>query len=632
MKFGFVKCGAYTPKINVADVEYNAQNIKQGITNAKKEGVELLVFPELCLTGCSCGDLFYSQVLLDGAKKALRDIALFCSDYNGVVLLGLPIKHLNNIYNTCAVINSGKVLAFVVNNCVNNSGYINFGRFATLQNPDQVDFYGEKVILATNVIFKDSLEERFSFGIDFYSGITSVYQKSVLDALNGATIIACLGGANQTVGKREYDLRVINDLSSRAVCGLVYAECGEGETTQDMAFAGHNVISENGKTLKESKLWSTGLIATDIDLDGILYNRSKAFNNAPICQQNYQIVSFNANTQNEKLKREFLQYPFLPSDISEMPERARLILDIQSEGLKKRISHTHAGCVVLGLSGGLDSTLAIIVAVMAMKKLGRPCKDVVAVTMPCFGTTGRTLNNSIKLAKALGATLKKVDITKSVLRHLKDIKHNGELNVTYENAQARERTQVLMDIANMSNGLVVGTGDLSELALGWATYNGDHMSMYGVNGALPKTLIRHVVTEYAKLSKPKLKAVLFDILDTPVSPELLPAKEGEISQKTEDIVGPYTLHDFYLYNMIARGWSPKKIYFVAKNTFKGVYDEATILKWLKTFIRRFFTQQFKRSCLPDGIKVGSVGLSPRSEWKMPSDAVSSIWLKELENL
>ena len=408
---------------------------------------------------------------------------------------------------------------------------------------------------------------------------------------------------------------------------------GEGESTTDLVFAGHNIIAENGNVLATSKLFENGMTVADIDVGFIDYERSKIFNrHLETAREEYKIIAFDGLKSSENFARVFDKTPFLPTENNALSSRAELILSIQAEGLKKRVKHTSAKSLVIGLSGGLDSTLAILVAVTAMKKLGRNLKDVVAVTMPCFGTTSRTYENTIKLAKSLGVTLKKVDITKSVLRHLKDIKHGGNPDVTYENAQARERTQVLMDIANMTGGLVVGTGDLSELALGWATYNGDHMSMYGVNSSVPKTLVRHIVKYYADSSRGKLKAVLYDILDTPVSPELLPPTDGEIAQKTEDIVGPYILHDFFLHCLIRRGYSPKKIYFVAVNTFKGEFDCATIKKWLQIFIRRFFSQQYKRSCVPDGVKIGSVALSPRGDWRMPSDASCSLWLKEISEL
>ncbi len=630
MKYGFAKIGAFTPNVQVADVEFNANSVKQGINQAKKNGVELICFPELCLSSCSCQDLFYTDALLSACRNVLRELALYTSDYQGVALVGLPFKHLGKIYNVCAVLSSGKVVAFVPKGDAQTYSDINKGIFNNYVGSQTfVDFFGEKVIFSNKIIFKDSQNEKFTFGVCFGSDITNLTNNVKSLTQNGANILAVLGASPIVVGKESCDKTLASALSKQLNCAICYCESGEGETTSDYVFAGVNGIFELGKKLATSKPFTTGLVSTEIDLDNIDYKRAKRLTDT---DSDFAEVIVNANSDKENLSRSFAKLPFLPENGQEITSRANLILDIQSEGLKKRIAHTRANNVVIGLSGGLDSTLAILVCVSAIKKLNRSVKDVVAVTMPCFGTTGRTFKNTVQLAKALGVTLKKVDIAKAVTRHLKDIKHQGNLDVTYENAQARERTQVLMDIANMNNGIVVGTGDLSELALGWATYNGDHMSMYAVNGALPKTLIRYLVNEYAKASKPKLKSVLLDILDTPVSPELLPAKEGKISQKTEDIVGPYELHDFFLYNMIGRGWSPKKIYFVAKQTFNGEYDDGVILKWLKTFTRRFFIQQFKRSCLPDGVKIGSIGLSPRAEWKMPSDAVSAVWLKQLDNL
>lgn len=631
MKFGYVKIGAYTPKVQVADVEHNANNVIEAIEMAKRREVELLVFPELVLTGATCGDLFYNETLLSGAKQCLKKVVEVTKNYVGAVIVGLPMQINGNIYNVAAVLNRGKVIGLVPKTLVSLREDVNRGRFSSAPNViSDIKLFGYDVTFGSNLIFKEEENSDFSFAVEFGSELHSSFSPSTILANRGANVIACLGASPMTVGKTQFDLQTIKAHSLKINSAYVYAEAGEGETTSDMVFGGHNVISECGKILSNSNPFSVGLTINDVDTQYIKYQRSKSGEMLSNFSCEYKEILFSGYTQSENIDREYEKYPFLPDKLEEMPSRAQLILDIQAEALKKRISHTRSSTVVLGLSGGLDSTLAIIVAVNAMKALSRSPKDVVAVTMPCFGTTGRTFNNSVKLAKALGTTLKKIDIAKSVTRHLKDIKHNGQPDVTFENAQARERTQVLMDVANMTNGLVIGTGDLSELALGWSTYNGDHMSMYAVNGALPKTLIRHIVECYANKSKTKLKSVLLDILDTPVSPELLPANKGEISQKTEDIVGPYALHDFFLYNMIRRGFTPEKILFTAKRAFKDEYDSATILKWLKTFIRRFFIQQFKRTCQPDGIKIGSVGLGSRGEWSMPADAVSKLWLDKLE--
>ncbi len=629
MKFGFVKVGAFTPEIKVADTCFNAEKIIDGITEAKANGLEVLVFPELCISGSTCGDLFYTDVLLENCKKALLKIASAVEDM--LVLVGLPISKNGLIYNAVAVLNKGKVIAFAPK--TNPLGYGEFSDarwFSTLTENTTIDFNGDSVPFGEKIILASDSVENFKVGVEIGTDLYQPVPVSSSHAINGAYIIANPSAICEIIGRAEFRRSTIKNQSSALSVGYVTANCGNGESTTDLVFGGHNLIAENGKILAESKPFTTGLVCSEIDLDALAFARSKRFKGLK-ADENYITVPFSANSDAE-LTRTYKKTPFMPSD-GELNDRAEYILNMQAEGLKKRISHAYANCVVLGLSGGLDSTLAILVAVTAMKKLNRPLTDVIAVTMPCFGTTSRTYENTIKLAKALGVTLKKVDITKSVTRHLKDIGHDlTTLDVTYENAQARERTQVIMDIANMNNGLVVGTGDLSEMALGWATYNGDHMSMYGVNCSVPKTLVRHIVTAYTGKTRGKLKAVLLDILDTPVSPELLPAENGEISQKTEDIVGPYILHDFFLYHFIRNGLSPDKIYYIAKRTFSGDFKDETILKWLKIFFRRFFIQQFKRSCVPDGVKVGSVALSPRGDWKMPSDATFKLWLDNLENL
>ena len=634
MKYGFVKVATCSPQIRVADVKFNTEQIINAIDNAVNLGVEVIVFPELSITGVTCGDLYFSSVLTDGAKSALNDIAKSTLGKKILAFIGLPIKNGNLIYNVTAAVNDGKVLAFIPKTAIYSHGELCDGRyFSVLEEDTVIEFFGKEVPFGKNLIFKDIDNADFTVAAEIGADLFAPVSPSTSHALAGANIIVNPSATAATVGKEEYLISTILSQSQKTVCGYLTACAGSGESTTDMVFGGLNVIVENGKLLAKNSLFEGGLTVTEVDLSFVAFERSKVYNSCSFKAIKYIEIPFSANTDGENLTRIYEKTPFVPREEAERGERADLILSIQAEGLKKRIDHAHAGSAVLGLSGGLDSTLAILVAVTAMKKLNRPLKDVVAVTMPCFGTTSRTYLNTIKLSKALGVTLKKVDITKSVTRHLKDIKHeDGKFDVTFENAQARERTQVLMDIANMTGGLVVGTGDLSEMALGWATYNGDHMSMYGVNCTVPKTLVRHVVESYAKKSRGTLKAVLNDILDTPVSPELLPAENDAISQKTEDIVGPYILHDFFLYNLIRRGYSPKKLYFVATKTFKGDFKEETISKWLKIFFRRFFIQQFKRSCVPDGVKVGTVGLSPRGDYKMPSDAVSALWLDELEEI
>lgn len=632
MKFGFVKVACFSPELKVADVDYNADKIIESIFNAKKEQAELIVFPELSLTGATCGDLFTTEVLLSGAISGLKKIVKSTEGLSSLVFVGMPYKYGNSLYNVAVVINDGKVIGVVPKTVIKANGENSDARYFEECPYDNltVSIFGEEVPFGNKIIFKEKENSSFTVSAEIGGDLSSPLSPSVYHALNGANVIVNLASSPAIVGKAEYINGVVKAQSSKAVCAYVYADAGSGESTTDCVYGGQRVVAENGAVIIDSGIFNGDKSVAEIDVGFIESERIKRYK-GEVRADGYQSVRFTASMDGV-LTRVFDKTPFVPAD-KDINNRAKTILDIQSEGLKKRLTHSRANTLVLGLSGGLDSTLAILVAVTAVKKLGRTTKDVVAVTMPCFGTTSRTFTNTIKLAKALGVTLKKVDISKAVTRHLKDIKHqDGVYDVTFENAQARERTQVLMDISNMTGGLVVGTGDLSELALGWATYNGDHMSMYGVNCSVPKTLVRHIVEWYAAQSKGKLKAVLSDILDTPVSPELLPAENDDIAQKTEDIVGPYILHDFYLYNMIRKGYSPKKIYYLACHTFNGDFKEQTILKWLKTFVRRFFNQQFKRSCVPDGVKVGTVALSPRGDWKMPSDAVSELWLKELEEI
>lgn len=636
MKFGFVKVAAVTPKINVADVEYNVKSIKESIKEANDLNAELMVFPELCVTGYTSGDLFYSEVLLKSAIDGIKEIAEFSAGIKSLIFVGLPFKKDGRLYNVAAAISGGKILGLIPKTFIPNYNEFYEKRYFNVFKGGIcfVDLGfggGENVPFGTEIIFSDKTNKDFKVAAEICEDLWTATPPSVSHAVNGATVIVNLSCSDETIGKAEYRKDLVKMHSAKLTCGYVYADAGEGESTTDMVFAGHNVIAENGTVLNESELFKGGVTVAEIDVSFINYERSKTFNYDFGNKKEYLSVGFDAD-RGYLPERKYQRTPFVPEDDSAVYSRAELIISMQAEGLKKRIAATGAKTAVVGLSGGLDSTLAAIATVTAFKKLGKNLKDIIAVTMPCFGTTSRTFDNSVKLAKALQVTLKKVDITKSVLRHLKDIGHDiKNTDTTYENAQARERTQVLMDIANKTGGLVVGTGDLSELALGWATYNGDHMSMYGVNCSVPKTLVRHIVQYYAAKSRGKLKAVLTDILDTPVSPELLPPEEGEISQKTEDIVGPYVLHDFFLYNMIRKGFSPSKVYYIAKRTFDGEFDGQTIYKWLNIFIKRFFGQQFKRSCIPDGVKVGSVTLSPRGDWRMPSDACAKEWLKELKD-
>ncbi len=592
MKNGFIRVATFTPKIKVADVEYNSEQIKNAIDLADSKGVQVLTFPELSITGSTCDRLIYMDTLLEGAKKALRKIVQTTRNKKMIVFVGLPIKVDGEILNSAAAVCDGKVLGFVpLNNCADA----------------YVDFYGEQILVSENLLFCEKENEKFNVGVE----------------MEGARIVVDLSANPEYSGQIEKRRKLVRERSFN--CVYCYANAGDGESTTDYVFSGHSLIAENGEILAQTIPFENGLLLCDVDLDYVDSERCKNASDF-YDDSDFVKVSFSAYREN-KLERIYDKTPFIIKGEEE------LLLNIQANGLKKRLEHVNAKTAVIGLSGGLDSTLAILVAVRAMKLLGKPTTDVLAYTMPCFGTTSRTLDNSIKLAKALGVSIKKVDITKSVKSHLKDLNHPLDVHdAAYENAQARERTQLLMDFANMYNGVVVGTGDLSELALGWATYNGDHMSNYAVNASIPKTLVRHLVEYYASISRIKLRSVLLDILDTPVSPELLPAVESKISQKTEDLVGPYVLHDFFLYHIIYRNSTPKKTYDIACKTFEGEFDKETVLKWLKTFVRRFFAMQFKRSCMPDGVKATKISFSPRGGLSMPSDAVSKLWLEELENI
>ncbi len=635
MNFGYVKTCAATPKVRVADVEFNKLGILRAVSEARENGAALLVLPELCLTGYTCGDLFYSDVLLNGARRALAEIAAATKESDLLFFVGLPLKKDGLIYNCAAALNRGKVLAFVPKTYIPNYWEFYEKRYFASCPAENgvVSFGGEDVAFGKKVIFQAQGFENFTVSAEICEDLWAVTPPSSQHALAGANIVVNLSCSDETVGKSEYRRSLVSSHSAKIVAGYVYADSGDGESSTDMVFAGDNLIAENGKILQAGELFHNGALYAQIDVDYIAYERSRLYNHNYAPQSGYVKIPFSYDDSISVLTRSYPKTPFVPTDKNELSSRAELILTMQAAGLKKRIEHVRAKTVVIGLSGGLDSTLALLVAVRAMKACGRDNKDILGVTMPCFGTTSRTLDNTVKLARALKITLKKINISKAVERHLKDISHPLDLyDAAYENAQARERTQVIMDIANSTGGLVVGTGDLSELALGWATYNGDHMSMYGVNASVPKTLVRYLVEHTAMISPGKLKTVLMNILATPVSPELLPAENGEISQKTEELVGPYILHDFFLYYLLRAGFPPRKVYAVAVKTFNGDFTPKTIYKWLETFIRRFFSQQFKRSCLPDGVKIGSVSLSPRGDWRMPSDAQAALWLRELEEI
>ena len=634
MKFGFIKVGAFTPQVHLGNPMRNAEEMIKAAENAAKNKVKLLVFPELSLTGYTLGDLFYQDTLLDAAVDALKKILCDTSGLDMLIFVGMPLRIDGLIYNTAVAIKNGKILGVIPKTFLPsyNEFYEKRHFAAAPQGLSSVTLCGFDVPFGTDLIFRAQGMPGFSVAAEICEDAWSAEPPATRHALAGATIIVNLSCSDETIGKAEYRRQLVKSSSARLLCGYIYCDSGYGESTQDMVYAGHNLIAENGRILNESPLFSDGLILSEIDVSFMLFERSKIFN-YNFSKTPHTVIEFDTEQIDTPLSRTFSRYPFVPENQKELSDRAAMILNMQAQGLRRRIEHTHAKSLVIGLSGGLDSTLALIVAAKAMDLCHREHQDIIAVTMPCFGTTSRTYQNAVQLARAYGVSLREINIRAAVLQHFSDIGHDSEnLDVTYENSQARERTQVLMDIANQSGGLVIGTGDLSELALGWATYNGDHMSMYGVNAGVPKTLVRHLVEYTAHHSDDGVKSVLLDVLATPVSPELLPAQDGEISQKTEDIVGPYVLHDFFLYQLVRQGFSPKKIFMLAKYAFENQFDEETIYHWLSVFIKRFFAQQFKRSCLPDGVKIGSVTLSPRGDWRMPSDVQSTLWLKELDEL
>ena len=640
MRDGFISVAAGTPKIRVADCRYNAEQIFTLMREADKQGVKVLVLPELCLTGYTCGDLFLQDTLLQGAEEGLQTILEATRNLDIVTALGLPVwdKWDNKLYNCAAVIQKGEILGLVPKSYLPNYGEFYEQRwFASGSGVEHgIELCGQHVSLCVNQTFACDTMPNLVIGVEICEDLWAPAPPSVELARKGATVILNLSASNELVGKADYRRSLVTGQSARLMCGYVYADAGEGESTTDVVFTGHNLIAENGTLLAERR-FATGLTVSEIDVDRLIHDRRRT-NTFTFGKEPPEIwrCSFTLPVEETHLTRYVSPSPFVPEDAAGRAERCEEILRIASLGLKKRLEHTGAKTAVVGLSGGLDSTLALLITALAMGMLNRPASDIVAVTMPCFGTTARTRSNAELLAERMGATLKVVDISQAVRRHFADIGQSMENHdVTFENGQARERTQVLMDIANQTGGLVIGTGDLSELALGWCTYNGDHMSNYAVNASIPKTLVRHLVAYLARDNAKKDQAlhdVLEDILDTPVSPELLPAVQGEISQRTEDLVGPYELHDFFLYYMLRWGFPPRKIYRLAVYALGKTYSRDVILKWLKTFYRRFFSQQFKRSCLPDGPKVGSAALSPRGDWRMPSDASAALWMAELETL
>ena len=635
MKDGLIKVAAATPEIRVADCAYNAQKILDLCREAQQQGVQVLGFPELCLTGSTCGDLFLHEVLLDGAKQQLLRIADETAEMDMLIFIGLPVRVGSTLYNAAAVLHKGTILGMIPKRTLSNFGTSAELRHFTAADDDteeEMIWDQQEFWLDPNQLFQCDDLPAFTVGAELGDDLFGIHAPSGDAAQAGASIILNLSASNTLIGKAAYRRDTVRMQSGRALCGYVYCNAGKGESNTDLVFSGQRVIAENGELLAEAPLFTTGLTVSEIDVKRMDYERRRA-NTFVRDDLGFGVVPFAMELRETILTRSIAQSPFIPEDKDELAQRCEEILMMQSSALAGRIRHTHAKTAVVGLSGGLDSALALVVTVHAFDLLGRDRKDIISITMPCFGTTSRTKNNALTLAEAYGTSCREIAIGDSVKQHFLDIGHDiGDHTVTFENAQARERTQVLMDIANKSGGLVIGTGDLSELALGWATYNGDHMSMYGVNGSIPKTLVRHLTAYEAQREGGEAGRVLLDVLATPVSPELLPPKDGEISQKTEELVGPYELHDFYLYYFIRFGMEPRKIYRLAKHAFAGVYDDATIKKWLTTFVRRFFMQQFKRTCLPDGPKVGSVSLSPRGDWSMPSDAVSALWMEQCEDL
>ena len=643
--YGFIRVGSALPKCKLADCIYNTEELIQILQQANEKQIQILVFPELSITAYTCGDLFFQHSLLEYAEKGLNDIIKASQNIDVFAVVGTPVVIDNQLFNCAVAIYKGNILGVVPKSYLPNYSEFQEKRWfspAKQLLSSEIVLCGQKIPVGTDLIFKAEQIPYCKIGIEICEDLWSVIPPSSYQALSGATILLNPSASNELASKYDYRKQLISQQSSRCIAVYVYSSSGVGESTQDMVFSGHGLIYENGTLLKESERFikETQLIYADVDLELLQNDRMKntTFSENQYCHTAFREITFSMKPQTniEELQRIVKPHPFIPENNEYLDKRCQDIFNIQVAGLARRIEHTKAKSVVVGISGGLDSTLALLVSVKACDYLGISAKHVIGITMPGFGTTDRTYQNALSLMEALGIQTREISIQKVALQHFEDIGHDASIHdVTYENTQARERTQILMDIANKENGFVVGTGDLSELALGWATYNGDHMSMYGVNAGVPKTLIRVLVrwiAEYGSLSQ-KANEILLDVLDTPVSPELLPPDEkGNINQKTEEIVGPYELHDFFLYYVVRFGFSPSKILFLAEYAFKGEYERETLLKWLKNFYHRFFMQQFKRSCMPDGPKVGTISLSPRGDWRMPSDAFNHVWMEEVNKL
>ena len=636
-EYGYVKVGASTLELKVSDTIYNVQMIKKQIDEAVNKNIQIISFPELSITGYTCGDLFNQDILIDKSYEGLKDLVDYSKDKMIVIIVGSPIKCENKLYNCAVVINNGKILGIVPKTYIPNYNEFYEMRWFKSSNDlkiKEINLFNEFVPIGVDLVFTSKLDDELKFGVEICEDVWSLYPKSNDYASSGASIIFNLSASNETIGKYDFRKELIKMQSIKTISGYVYSSSGINESSTDLLFSGSSLIYENGKLLSENNRFdfNSNLIYSDIDIKRLVNDRRKNTSFISNTDKEYRNIYF-TTSKNNLISRKYSKYPFVPSNEDKREERCKEIINIQSSALAKRLKHTNIKKCVIGVSGGLDSTLAFLVIKKAFEKLKIDNKNIIAVTMPGFGTTNRTYENALDLIKINNATLKEIDIKKACLVHYSDIDQDiNNHDITYENAQARERTKILMDIANKENALVIGTGDLSELALGWCTYNGDHMSMYSVNSSIPKTLVKYLVKYIADTDK-KNKKVLYDILSTPISPELLPADEkGNIKQITEDKIGPYILHDFYLYHFFRYGASPKKIYMLAVNTFENEYSKEEILKWLKVFIKRFFTQQFKRSCMPDGVKVGSISLSPRGDLRMPSDASYNIWIKELEEI
>ncbi len=633
MKDGFVKVAALTPTVRVADTTYNKKKICELIDDAAGAGAGIMVFPELCITGYTCGDLFAQEVLLSEAREALAEIAAHTANVDGIVFVGLPFAYRSKLYNVAAALSGGSILGFVPKTHIPNYNEFYERRYFAEGMRDAVSVRlddDHAVPMGTDLLFCCPQMPDLVIGAEICEDLWAPDPPSIRHAKAGATVIVNLSASDETTGKDVYRRDLVAGQSARLICGYIYASAGDGESTQDVVYSGHNLIAENGIVLAESERFVNECIYTEIDVQRISEERRR-MSTYGTAQKEYTAVDFTLQTKETELTRFVDPAPFVPGKMDDRKKRCEEIFMIQAMGLKKRLEHTNVDTAVIGISGGLDSTLALLVAAKAFDLLGKDRTGIIAVTMPGFGTTDRTYSNAVTLIESIGAALREVPIADAVRVHFQDIgQDESDYGVTFENGQARERTQILMDLANLTGGIVIGTGDMSELALGWATYNGDHMSMYGVNVSVPKTLVRHLVRYYADTCEDeKLQNILYDVLDTPVTPELLPPEDGAISQKTEDIVGPYELHDFFLYYMLRFGCTPRKIYRLAVCAFRDTYSEREIETWLTTFYRRFFSQQFKRSCLPDGPKVGTVAVSPRGDLRMPSDASVRAWMDDL---